>query len=208
MTRGQLKTILLSNLNDVGVTFDDVSLNASIQMAYNEVVIRSKCIIKSASVLQVANSPYYDFVALGMTDYLGLIGIFNVATQFWLRDDISLRDFDRLRRNWELWTGAPQFWAPHSLQYTAIAPNEAMVVDQHFTIWYWAIAPTLTSDSDSFLIATDKQNLLENYGTADLLEDAKEWVKATDYMLTYEEDLEEYRQRCVKLAKADLLQRV
>jgi hypothetical protein len=208
MNRGQIRTRVLKNLSDAGVIYSVNELNDFLQDGYNEVAERSKCIIKSASVNQVANAPYYDFITLGVTDYLGTIGIFNNATQFWLRDDISLRDFDRLRRDWEQWTGSPQFWAPHSLQYIAVCPNEFQIVAQTFSLWYWAIAPTFTTDSDTPLIATDKQNLLENYATAMALEDSKELTKASTYMAQYEEDIQEYTKRCVTLAAADLLQRV
>src|SRR5579872_5313919 len=178
MNRGQIRTRVESNLSDAGVFFSANAINDSLQDAYNEVASRTRCIIKSATVNQVADSNYYDFITLGVTDYLATIGIFNNETQFWLRDDLSLRDFDRLRRNWELWVGSPQFWAPHSLKYIAIAPVNAVVTTQTFTLWYWAIAPTFTLDSDSPLIATDKQNLLENYACGDLLADAKEYTKA------------------------------
>lgn len=208
MNRGQIRTRVESNLSDAGVFFSANAINDSLQDAYNEVSTRTRCIIKSVSVNQVANSPYYDFITLGVTDYLATIGLFNINTQFWLRDDLSLRDFDRLRRNWELWTGSPQFWAPHSLKYIAVAPNEAAITTQMFTLWYWAVAPTFTADSDTPLIATDKQNLLENYACADLLGDAKEFTKASSYLSQYEEDIQEYKKRCVNLAKADLLLRV
>lgn len=208
MNRGQIRNRVSKNLSDIGVFFDVNAINDKLQDGYNEVASRARCIIKSANVNQVANSPYYDFVSLGVTDYLATIGIFNVTTQFWLRDDLSLRDFDRLRRNWELWTGSPQFWASHSLQYVAVAPNEAVVTTQTFVLWYWANAPTFTMDTDTPLIATDKQNLLENYATGQLLSDGKEYTKSTTYTSQYEEDLQEYKKRCVKLAAADLLQRV
>lgn len=208
MNRGQIRSRVSKNLSDIGVFFDANAINDKLQDGYNEVSSRARCIIKSANVNQVSNNPYYDFVSLGVTDYLATIGIFNVATQFWLRDDLSLRDFDRLRRNWELWVGSPQFWAAHSLQYVAVAPNEAIVVSQVFVLWYWANAPTFTSDTDTPLIATDKQNLLENYATGQLLSDGKEFTKSSVYLNQYEEDLVEYKKRCVNLAMADLLQRV
>src|SRR5258708_3695769 len=111
MNRGQLPVNIRSNLSDNGITyFDDQTINDSIQDAYNEVAAKCFCIPKSAIINQISNVNYYDFLALGITDYLGTIGIFNLATNFWLRDDVSLRDFDRLRRDWERWNGEAQFW--------------------------------------------------------------------------------------------------
>lgn len=209
MTRAQIRALVRSNLSDAGITFyDDDAINQSLQDGYNEVAAKCRCIQKSATVNQVAKSPYYDFITLGTADYLGTIAIFNLITKFWLRDDVSLRDFDRIRRDWEMWSGQPQFWAPHSLQYVAVSPNLAATAGEQFTLWYWATAPTFTTDSDVPLIATDMQNLLEYYATADLLEDASEITKASIYWADFEEDKLQYKERCVNLAKADLLLRV
>lgn len=209
MTRIQIRALVRANLSDAGVTFfDDAAINDSLQDGYNEVAAKCRCIQKSAVVNQVANSPYYDFITLGISDYLGTIAIFNPSTNFWLRDDISLRDFDRLRRDWEKWSGQPQFWAPHSLKYIAVAPNLAATNGEQFTLWYWATAPVMTSDSDVPLIATDMQNILEEYATADLLEDASEVTKASVYWSDYEKDKQDYKARCAELARADLLLRV
>lgn len=210
MTRLQVRTNIRSNLQDFGITYyDDQSINDAIQDAYNEVASKCFCIVNSVTVNQIANNPYYDFQnQCGVTDYIGTIAIYNLNTMFWLRDDVSLRDYDRLRRDWERWTGAPQFWTPHSLQYVAITPNLAQTSGEQFTLWYWGQAPTLQFDTDTFLIASDMQNLLEWYGTADKLEDAQETAKAAPFWQMYEEDKMKYRARCLELARADLLLRV
>lgn len=211
MTRLQLATNVRSNLADAGVTFYDAdSINQSLQDGYNEVAAKCRCITKSAIVQQLANQPYYDFLGGGVTDYLGTIAIFNQDTQFWLRDDVSIRDFDRIRRDWEQWAGEPQFWAPHSKQYIAICPVLATVTEyiNQFTLWYWAQAPSFTEDSSVPLIATDMQSMLEWYATGDLLEDAQEVTKAQDWWQRWEGDKVKYRERCINLAKAQLLLRV
>lgn len=212
MTLAQIRGNVQSNLNDAGVTyFSEQAINDSIQDAYNEVAAKCRCIIKSVTINQIANQPYYDFVALGVSDYLGTIAIFNQETQYWLRDDISLRDFDRLRRDWEQWVGQPQFWAPHSQRLIAVAPNLATVVvpsSQQFTLWYWGIAPSLSSDSSIPLVASDMQTLLEFYATGDLIQNAEEVSKAQPWFQMYERDKEAYKQRCVDLARADILLRV
>lgn len=209
MNRAQLRADVRSNLSDAGITFyDDDSINQSLQDAYNTIAVRCLCIVKSATVNQVPNQPYYDFKTLGTADYLGTIGIFNLSTNFWLRDDVSLRDFDRLRRDWEKWDGQPQFWTPHSLKYVAIAPNLSAVSGQQFTLWYWAIAPIFTLDTDTPLVAADMQTLLEYYATADKLEDAEEPTKASTWWKLFEDDADDYHKRCLNLAKTDLLLRV
>jgi hypothetical protein len=209
MTLAQIRANVQSNLNDAGITyFSEQAINDSIQDAYNEVAAKCRCIINSSPINQVANQPYYDFLALGVGDYLGTIAIFNQETQYWLRDDVSLRDFDRLRRDWEQWYGQPQFWAPHSQRLIAVAPNLSSVSNQLFTLWYWGIAPILSSDSSVPLIASDMQPLLEFYATGDLIQNAEEVSKAQTWFQVYERDREKYKARCADLARADILLRV
>jgi len=212
MTLAQIRTNVRSNLYDAAVTFyDDDTIDQSIQDGYNEVAAKCRCITKSVAVQQLALQPYYDFLNVsGIADYLGCIAIFNQDTQFWLRDDVSLRDFDRIRRDWELWVGEPQFWAPHSQQYVAVCPVLPAIITgvNLFTLWYWAQAPALSDDSSVPLIASDMQPMLEWYATGDLLEDAQEVTKAADWWQRFETDKVKYRERCINLAKAQLLLRV
>jgi hypothetical protein len=209
MTLSQIRGKVQSNLNDAGISYySEQAINDSIQDAYNEVAAKCRCIINSITINQIANQPYYDFTALGVSDYLGTIAIFNQETQYWLRDDISLRDFDRLRRDWEQWAGQPQFWASHSQRLIAIAPNLAVIAEQQFTLWYWGIAPQLSTDSSVPLVATDMQTMLEFYATGDLIQNAEEVSKAQSWFQMYEKNKESYKQRCVDLARADILLRV
>lgn len=209
MTRLQIRTNVRSNLSDSGITFfDDSSINDAIQDAYDDIASECCCIVKSAIINQVPNQPYYDFIALGITDYLGVIAIFNQSTNLWLRDDLNIRNFDSIRRDWEKWTGSAEFWAPHSLKYTAIAPNIAASAGEQFTVMYYAQAPQMTADSDVPLIATDMQQMLEMYATADQLENAEELTRAASFVRDYESDKKGYKERCHNLAKSQLLLRV
>jgi hypothetical protein len=209
MTRVQIRDKIRVNLADTGITYySDDEINASIQDCYNEVAAKTQFLTKSTPLSWISGKTYYDFVNdSSVTDYLGCIAIFNNNTNMWLRDDISLRDFDRLRRDWELWHGAPQFWAPHSFQRVAICPRMTTATGT-FVLWYWAAAPIMTVDSDVPLVATDMQDLFENYCTADLLETAEEIVKAATFWQTYDEHLASYKERSHNLAKAQLLLRI
>lgn len=211
MTRGDLRENISKNLADANVTFYSIDdINNSIQDGYNEVVAFAQPIVKHIQLQWQAGVNYYDFLKqMGISDYMGCLAIFNDMTNQWLRDDLSIRDFDRLRRDWEKWNGTPQFWTPHSLKYVAVAPKLASTVaDNKFTLWYYGIAPTLQSDDDAFLIAADKISLLEYYSTADLLESAEENVKANEWWTEYDSDLPSYKERCHNLARYQLLQRV
>lgn len=209
MDREDIRNVIRTNLADVGITYySDDEINASIQDAYNEVCAKSQCLVKSSTKSWVSGKNYYDpVVDLSITDYLGCVAVFNNNTNWWLRDDISLRDLDRLRRDWEVWSGNPQFWAPHSFQRFAVAPKLTSAVGT-FNLIYWASAPVMTSDSDIPVIATDMHDLFEYYCTADLLETAEEAVKANIFWALYEDHLAEYKKRCHDLARANLLLRV
>jgi hypothetical protein len=233
MTRGQLKTILRFNLADIGVTFySDENLNDSIQDAYDDVACLCKCITKSVTLSWIPNLSYYDFVVdCNVSDYMGTIGIFNNVTNRWLRDDLTLRHFDGLRIDWENWSGTPEFWTSSDPKRIAIAAKypgsasrtgafasdrftTAFFVDSAvtsvgtFSLLYCAVAPTLTADTDTPLIATDMQYLLEYYVTADMLETAEEFIKAQDYWNKYYSDVEAYAERVKRNNTSDLLLRL
>lgn len=232
-TRGQIKSDIQNNLIELNLHFySDSDLNDSIQDAYDDIVILTQCIQKQITLPWVSNLSYYDFVGRGVSDYLGTIAIFNNVTNQWLRDDLSLKDFDRIRRDWETWIGTPLFWAPSDPKYIGICPkyyaaniqygafdagsfstayylnNTYLVNLGTFILYYWAVAPTLVSDNDTFLIASDKQTALTRYATADLLEQAQEFNKALTYWQPYALDIQDYADRVKRNCKSDLLLRV
>lgn len=229
-TRGQIKADIQSNLTDLNLNFySDDDLNQSIQDAYDDVAILSQCIQKRVTINWISNLSYYDFKSLGISDYLGTIAIFNNITNLWLRDDLSLKDFDRIRRDWETWIGTPQFWAPSDPVNISITPkylgsntpgafdplsfSNAFYIGNFttlgtFILYYWTVAPELTSDSDTFLIASDKDQMITQYATGDLLEQCQEFSKAAGYWDLYFENLDEYSDRVKRNCKSDLLLRI
>ena len=208
-TRGQIKTTVRTNLNDNGITFwSEDDLNDSFQDAYDDIVCISQCIVKSTIVNWIPDLVYYNPITdLSISDYLAPVAIFNLSTNLWLRDDLNLRDLDRLRRDWECWVGTPQFWCSSDPLHFAIAPH-LNVGTPSFKLLYWATAPLLTSDSNTLLTASDVQNLFEFYVTADMLEQAQEYVKASEYWTKYYNSLQEYSARVKTNNKSDLLLRV
>lgn len=237
-TRGQIKADIQSNLQDLSMNFfSDQDLNDAIQDAYNDVAIMSQCIQKKVTLNWISDLNYYDFVALGVPDYLGTIAIFNHVTNLYLRDDLNLKDFDRIRRDWEKWIGTPQFWAPSDFKRIAIcakytlgggtssggafyssAFSNAFFVGTGsgagpislgtFDLLYWATAPTLVSDSDTFLIAADKDQMITQFATAELLEQPQEFSKSNDYWALYYDNLQDYQDRVKRLNRSDLLLRI
>lgn len=213
MTRGDIKTNIRTNLADAGVTFySEDDLNDSIQDAYDDIACLSQCILKKVTLnwSVVANLVYIDHkIDQSITDYMGVVAIFNNNTNFWLRDDCSLKDLDRVRRDWENWTGQPQFWCPSDPQRVVVAPHFLTgTTTGTYDLYYWGLAPTLSSDSDTFLIAADMQQLLEFYVTGDLLEQAQEYKKALGWLTKYYPVIQDYKERVERINKADLLLRV
>jgi hypothetical protein len=179
----------------------------------------------------VNNLSYYNFPALGISDYLGTIAIFNNVTNLYLRDDLSIKDFDRIRRDWENWIGTPLFWAPSDplriaicAKYQVVAQSAAFFaggfssayfIDPSysslgtFKLMYYAQAPVLQSDTDGFVgISSDMQQALTQYVTADLLEQAQEFTKASLVWDNYNENVASYADRVKRINKSDLLLRV
>lgn len=199
-----------NNLADVGITFySDDEINTELQNAYNWIVAKSLCQVKSTTLNWPNSTTYYDFTAapFSLTDYIGVHAILNNNTKWYLRDDVSRRDLDRIRRDWELWTGQPQFWCPHSLRYAIIAPYQVTAVG-NFQLWYYAQAPTFTGDNDSPIIAPDTHPDLETRTTAVLLETAEEPTKAMTYWDDFYKNFDEFVERSKNQARNDLLLRV
>lgn len=203
-TFSQIKANIRANLNDAGVTFYSAAdLTESVEDGYSDVLFHSRCLIKSVT-LNFQASPYYDFKLLGVEDFMCVIAIYNNNTNQWLFDDTTVRDLDKIRYDWELWAGQPRMWAPVNFQLNVIVPYLTTPTG-NFDLYYAAKAQDVTDDTATPSIATDKQNLIENYCTGDLLEQAEEYQKANEYFKTYNEDLTEYTERVRSQAKRDLL---
>ncbi len=204
MTFATIKTRVRSNLEDAGVTFySEDDLTDSLQDAYDDVAFQAKCIVKSTS-LDFLLSPYIDF-SLYISDFLQVTAIFNLNTNRWLQDNLSIRDFDKLRSDWELWSGTPQWWSPADIKMNVILPYYASAPLYQMTVYYNAQAPTITDDSESPLIALNFQKLLEWYCTGDMLEQAEEYTKAGGFFAQYTPALDEYKEAVQLQAKRDLL---
>lgn len=285
-TRGQIKADIQSNLSDLSLNYySNDDYNNVIQDAYDDIAVLTQCIQNNITINWISNLSYYNFRAIGISDYLGAIGVFNNVTNLWLRDDLNIKDFDRIRRDWETWIGAPIFWAPSDPSNIAIAAKyqssvantwqssttvpDGVTTDFYFSsipiecsyngvnqfpgvgyfyitdvtgihvrfidalgniltpqvgddirgflapndlgsfkLYYWGVAPTLATDNDTFLIASDQNQLLTQYSTASLLEDAQEFNKAKLFWNQYYVNIEAYADRVKRLTKSDLLLRL
>lgn len=203
-TLAEIRTDIRENLNDSGVTYySAVDLVESMEDGYSDVLFQTRCLIKKVTLDFIAGC-YYDFKVLGVEDFMCVIAIFNNNTNRWLDDSVSLRQLDNIRNNWEVTEGQPQLWCSVSFEQNVIWPYLS-VPTGNFDLYYAAIAPTIDDFTLTPSIASDAQTLIENYSTADLLEQGEEITKANEYFKIYYADLEEYASRVKLLARRDLL---
>lgn len=201
-----IKSQIRTNLNDSGaISYTTTDLDDSVQDGYDDIVSQTQCIIKKVTLNWTANLSYYDLPTL-VSDFMACVAIFNNINNQWLDDDRTIRDFDSFRSDWELANGTPTNWAPLNFKYIGIFPRYSTAAGT-FDLYYWATAPIVV-DAGTPLIATDCQNLLTKYSTADLLEQFEEFSKASPFWNMYLETLEEYRERVKNLVKSDLLIRI
>jgi hypothetical protein len=206
-TFSDIKSDIRENLNDSGVTYYSAAdMTESLEDGYTDVLFRTRCLIKKVTLSFIA-SPYYDFKLLGVEDFMCVIAIFNNNTNQWLFDDVTVRDLDSIRTDWELAEGQPECWVPLNFELNVIWPYISVPTGD-FDLYYAAKAANIDDYTDTPLIASYCQNLLEWYSTGDLLEQAEEYNKASAYFKSYEEDLESYFLRVKQLAKRDILLKI
>ena len=178
MTRDAIASRIRFNLNDAGVNFysaDDI--NNSIQDGYDEVVAIGQPIEKVATLSWVSSLVYYNFRNL-ISDFIRPIAIFDNNSNRWLEHK-SLQFLQAQRQDFELIAGPPFWYYVLDYNYTAVSPRYE-AASGTFDVLYKASADTLSGGTVPSL-PDSLTSVLESYGTADLLEQAEEYEKATKY---------------------------
>lgn len=203
MNFGQIKTNIGISLADAGqIHFTVPIINTALQHAYDDICSLSQCIIKKVTLDWISDLSYYDFkVDCAVADFMAVTAIFNNVNGRWLQDDLTIKQFDQLRNNWETWYGTPNWWTFSDPQRTAIVPKKQTATG-NFDLYYWATAPAI-SDGSSPLVALDMQKLFEKYTVAELLEQSDEYIKAGLWWSEYYEELDKFRDRTKNIAKGD-----
>ncbi len=190
MTRDELASLIITNLNDSGVfnTLDEV--NDAIQDGYEDLVLTHGLRPKATAISITANMSFYDMVTL-IPDFVALRAIFYSTNKRWLISR-PLKYFQSIREDWELTTGNPtDFWVAN-YRRVAIFPHPTTSSTNTLWVFYYASAPALTSASQDLNIPVDSGfRALENYATSVLLTKAEEWSKAEAYEVQAQEDSEE-----------------
>jgi hypothetical protein len=170
-----------NDLSDQGITFyTQTDILDSLQDACDQMVTRSGLIEKTVDINLQANTGYYDLNAL-ISDFYCVTQIYNNATRQWLIPQI-IPDYDAVRDNWETWTGSPRFFTPVDYKRVVIVPRPT-VTSGSIKVYYKAISPHLALTTD-LPFPSDINNVPKDYAFADLLEQAREYSKAS---LTWKE---------------------
>lgn len=188
MTRDELAATVAVNLNDGSAFYTPDDLNSSIQDAYDEIVSLTACYPKATTISVAANTTYYDLLTL-IPDFCALRAIYNARVRRWLVPKTPLW-LDSQRLDWEIQLGEPEFFAVYNHRYVGIYPRVSSASGE-FWIFYYAQANTLAGSDTPTLPSISGEQAIEHYTTADLFEQAEEWVKAQEYYQGYLESLGE-----------------
>lgn len=190
MTRDQILDRARKNLNDEGFDFwtsqDGVD---SIQDGYDEVAMQSFCIEKSTTLARQNGILHYNLYQL-ISDYLAIKAVYNPNNNLWL-DSITLKELQKHGPEWEKVEALSTHFCPISFEYVIFWPRYTGATF-NWTIYYAAQADVLSASTVP-QIPTEFQTILEDYVTADLLEQAQEMSKARRYWLSYEQKLKELK---------------
>jgi hypothetical protein len=201
MTRDELKAQLQVGF-DSSANYEDQDYDTAIQDGYEETVAVSGCIFKSVVLPFTQNLTYYDFRTL-ISDFLGVVAIFNGVTKRWLFP-LSMRKMDSLGTDWETLYGTPDTFIPISHRYVAITRKPAVANYGDMYVFYRATAPLLTASTD-LGIPEDHIQVLQDYAFTDLLERNQEFGKASIVFKEYVEELQQFRESILNQRVPDRL---
>jgi hypothetical protein len=200
VTRDEIHAKIRHNLDDEGVVYynhDDI--DRAIQDAYDEVVCYCECLDAEIDLPFLPDTTYYDMRAL-VPDYLRTTRVYDLERKRQLFGSSDRREL-YYRANWETITQAPTDFIINGPSYLGF---NGRIGTGKFRLNYKAQAPLLEADS-VLKINSAYLLLIENYATADLLEQNQEYVKASKYWGQYDPMLEKYRSKIQQLSRADRL---
>lgn len=191
MTQDQIKSRVRTGLDDLGVGtfFTDIEIGYSLQDGYDLVAAVAGCIESNTTINFTSGLVYYDFSSL-ISDYLRIYGIYNNNTNRWM-EPIDTIELYKLRDNYELANGEPYWFQPIDAKYTLIYPVPATATGS-MTVLYKAKAPTFGPDVIPNIPSVN-HNVLEFYGTGDLLTQCEEWIKALKFLGMFDATLEDIK---------------
>jgi len=200
MLRSTMARKISDNLNDLAVTYySNQDLNNSIQDAVDEIVVYSECLDAETELPFQSNLTYYNLTDL-IPNFYRLTRIWYSGISQFFEIGSDRREFS-YRSDWEIRSGTARtlvIAGPNRIAFDGRTSNPTGV----FRIFYKATAPIL-NDQLHIPINTNYLHLVENYCTADLLEQNEEFIKASKFWAKYEPELEEYKKKIQLLSKSD-----
>ena len=203
MNRLDIATKIRDNISDAGITYYSKSdINESIQDGYDEVAVYSECIERWTVLPQVVDTTYYDFSTI-IPDYYRIISIWGMEYKMFMEPVVD-RDLVSYQQDWELASYGSREFMILGPNYVGISGRRSSIGSENqYRIYYKAQANKMTLDTDIPRININYHNLLELYGTADMLDQNQEYGKAAGYWNQYNDKLEKYKQKIQLLAKGD-----
>jgi hypothetical protein len=190
------------NLEDNGINFySNEDIDAVIQDAYYllGLLVGAQ---RDSTTFNIPSEPYIETSTID-TNFFALQGIFNNVKNCWL-DILSSKEMKLVRTDWELWQGSPQFAVIIDFNRLALIPSST-TPSGTLTAFYIKVPPELVLTSDVIAIADPSESVIENYATADLLEQVKEISKARRYWEKFGRNFSDCKAVNVRIARADML---
>lgn len=184
LTRGAIIGRIQQNLFDAtGTFFGPPDIAESIQDGYDDLALFTECIESTINIPFASNTIYYDLYNI-IPGFYRVTKLFNKSTNRWLRV-VDSRVLDKFRYDWELASGTPWFAYIVNFQWLGFFPHYSNPVGS-FDVFYKIGKDTLVDDNSIPQIAPPFNRSVEVYGTADMLEQCREFKKTIKYWDEYE----------------------
>lgn len=176
-----------------GQTFSQEDLFSMFNQTYLDWVVYTKCITTTTTNIPWFAGPYYNFI----TAYplaIGIISVFNQQTNRYLFDFASRYDMDKIRIDWENWTGTPIYWFPISHERIGVAPAYFPSPSGLFDLCYWQSTAELVS-GDTPAFSSDMHYALGKDVVRRALESVEEFSKAMTWDAEYKALRDTFKKR-------------
>ncbi len=194
MTRSDAKARVRANLDDAGITFFTATdIEDSLQDAYYYTSCFANTIEKSVDISFTKDNPYYTLSSI-IPDLFAVTAVYLISSKQFLQYK-SREELKGSRRDYENWRGVPEFFCVLGPHRIGLFPQPANVVsvtqtaNKDLKIFYRAFDDAVTSDTATYRLHQDVENVLEYYATADLLEQAQEINAAQTWWDRFYKDL-------------------
>lgn len=200
MTRDQIIGLAARELEDVtGIHFTNEDLEDSCQDGYDLIALLTQCVERVGSVTQVANQVYYDFSTL--PGYFRVFAIYNNTNKQWLTPK-PYGFFNYYGYRWEMNIGSIREFSPIGYKHIVVNQKPSVVNSDTLTVYYNAVAPTLSGDSVPEFYP-EFHDILIQYIISDLLDQNLEYTKSQVYFTKFMLLFDKLKQKLDKRSAPD-----